>query len=88
MPTPQIKSFAKKTGKSEAEIEKKWDKSKELVRKQFPDISKDSDKFFKIVTGILKKMLNIKEEKLLLFKQWLELSEIDTKYKKPKEKKV
>jgi hypothetical protein len=32
MPTAAIKSFAKKTGKSEAEIEKYWNEAKEAAK--------------------------------------------------------
>jgi len=62
MPAPAISSFAKQSGKSEAEIEKLWDKAKATASKEYPDVAKDSDKYYAIVTGILKNMLGLKEE--------------------------
>ena len=65
MPANIIKSFAKKSGKSEKEVEKLWNKAKSLTKKEYPKVQEDSERFYKIVTGMLKKMLglyNIKEE--------------------------
>jgi len=61
MPSSIIKSFANKTGKSESEVEKLWDKAKSIAKEEYPKISVDSDRYFSIVTGILKKMLKIDE---------------------------
>jgi hypothetical protein len=55
MPAGQIKSFAKKSGKSEAEVEKLWDKAKELAADQG---HKDD---YDYVAGILKKMLKLED---------------------------
>jgi hypothetical protein len=63
MPNPTIKSFAKKTNKSEKEVERLWDKSKKIVTDQYDDVEPNSDKFYALTTGILKKMLSIKENK-------------------------
>lgn len=60
MPSSVVKSFADKTGKSEAEVEKLWDKAKKIADEK-SDLEKNSDSYFAYVTGILKKMLSIKE---------------------------
>lgn len=56
MPANIVKSFASKTGKSESEVEKLWDKAKAAVDKPESDPS-----YYPIVTSILKKMLGLKE---------------------------
>jgi len=64
MPNNIVKSFAKQSGKSTKEVEKLWKEAKGIASKEYPKVQKDSDKYFKIVTGILKKMLklyNVKE---------------------------
>lgn len=58
MPAAVVKSFAKKTGKSVADVEKLWDKAKESAKKQRDE---DDPNFFRLVVGILKKMLKIEE---------------------------
>jgi hypothetical protein len=63
MPNVIIKSFAKKTDKSEKEVERLWDKSKKIVADQYDNVDPDSDQFYALTTGILKKMLSIKESK-------------------------
>lgn len=55
MPASQIKSFARKSGKSEKEIEKLWNKAKAAAAKQ------GKAKNFAYITGTLKKMLGMKE---------------------------
>lgn len=61
MPAPSIKAFAKKYGKSEAEIEKLWDKAKKVAKEQYPDRKEGTEEFYKVVMGILKKMMGVKE---------------------------
>ena len=58
MPTNIVKSFAQKTGKSIADVEKLWDKAKGIVKQQY-DKKEEDPGFYNIVTGILKKMLKI-----------------------------
>ena len=58
MPSNIIKSFADKTGKSESEVEKLWDKAKEIA-----DESNHKEDYDYIV-GILKKMLKLNEDKM------------------------
>lgn len=61
MPSSIVASFAKKTGKSVEDVEALWKKAKVVVKDEFSDIDKESDKYFQIVTGVLKKMLKIEE---------------------------
>lgn len=62
MPNNIIKSFAQRTGKSESEVETAWDKAKDITKKQYPEVEMGSEKFYKLLTGVLKKMLSIKTE--------------------------
>lgn len=59
MPNNTVKSFAEKTGKSEAEVEKLWNEAKDAAKEAGFSEEKDPDKFFAYTTGILKKMLKI-----------------------------
>ena len=59
MPNNVVVSFAKKTGKSEEEIESLWDDTKKIVKNEYPDVEEDNDKFFQLITGILKKRLKL-----------------------------
>jgi len=61
MPSNIVKSFADKTGKSEAEVEKLWDKAKGITTKQYPDVKESDDNFYALTTGILKRMLRVEE---------------------------
>ena len=63
MPAQQLKSFAEKSGKSLKEVEKLWEQAKAIAKKEYAD-AKD-DKFYAIVTGILKNSLGLKEETFL-----------------------
>ncbi len=62
MPNAVVKTFAQKTGKSEADVEGYWSKAKEIVTKDYPEIEKGSESFYKLIIGVLKKMLSIKTE--------------------------
>ena len=62
MPNSIIKSFSKKSGKSEDEIEKLWDELKDQY----------DDDYSRIV-GTLKKILKINEN--LTFREYLKLNE-------------
>jgi len=57
-----VKSFADKTGKSEAEVEKLWDKAKKIAKES----GREED--YAYITGILKKMLGLNET----FKEYIE----------------
>src|SRR4030042_5159618 len=62
MPSPYLKTLAKETGKSEDELEKYWDKAKEISSEFFgvPE-SQFGDREYKYATGIIKNELGIKE---------------------------
>jgi hypothetical protein len=69
MPASLVKSFAKRQGVSVSRAEHLWDKAKKLVQDEYdlsePDENtpkKQRQKYYRLVTGILKKMLRIKTE--------------------------
>jgi len=74
MPAAIIKSFAKKSGKSEAEVEKIWDETKEDVKNQF---KYKTAAYWAYVNSIVQKKLKIDEEVKLTFKVFNELMEED-----------
>ena len=55
MPTPVIKSLAKKYGKSISSVENKWEKVKKGLSKSIPE---SDPKFYAILVATLKKSLN------------------------------
>lgn len=62
-----VQGLAKKSGKSEKDVEKLWKDAVEIAAETFGKKEKDfGDKEFKYVTGILKKMLKIKESSTLV----------------------
>jgi methyl-accepting chemotaxis protein len=62
MPSNYVKSLAKDTDKSEKEIEKLWDKAKEVTSETFGKKESDfGEKEWKYTTGVVKNMLGIKE---------------------------
>lgn len=61
MPSNVVKSFARKTGKSVSEVEDKWEEAKKQVEDEYPNIKKDSDRYYKLVTSITKSMIGLKE---------------------------
>lgn len=61
MPNPIMKSFAKQSGKKTKTVEKLWKKCEKLVKKEY-DIDEDSDRFYPLVVGCLKNLLDIKKE--------------------------
>jgi hypothetical protein len=56
MPLAAIKSFAKKTGKSESEIESYWEEAKAIVDKEY-DKKTDSERYYGTAMKILKNKL-------------------------------
>lgn len=58
MPNPIIMSVAKETGKSVKDVEDLWDKAKDIVSREYGDVDSDvdSDRFYSLVTGVIKKM--------------------------------
>lgn len=67
MPSPVVKSFAEKSGKSIQTVEKYWDEAKMSAREKFK--RKDSH-FWAYVSAIVQKRLGIAENKQS-FKQFL-----------------
>ena len=57
MPANIVKSFADKTGKSIAEVEKLWNDAKEIASKN------GHNEDYDYIVGILKKMLKLNEAK-------------------------
>lgn len=64
MPSNVVKSFADKTGKSVAEVDKLWNKAKEIASEQ------GQAENYALITGILKKMLGLNET--ISFKEFIE----------------
>jgi hypothetical protein len=56
-----VKSFAEKTGKTVASVEKLWDEIVVSTKKAHPTLDTKGNRFFEIVTGSLKKALQIDE---------------------------
>ena len=57
MPNSVIQSYAKKTGKSQKELEKKWKKAEEITKGKFGDYKNH----YGYVMGVFKKMCNVNE---------------------------
>lgn len=62
MPSSVVKSFAKRSGKSEAEVEKLWDSAKTYCKKH-QGLSEKDPNFYACVTGTLKNWLGLKDVK-------------------------
>ncbi len=56
MPNPIIKSFAKKSGKTESEVDSVWNETKEEVSKSK---DKSDPQFWSLVNSIVQKKLGI-----------------------------
>lgn len=67
MPNKVIKSYAKKTGKSEDELEKKWKKAEEITKKKFGSYEDN----YGYVMGVFKKMISLKESFIYKVKRYL-----------------
>lgn len=61
MPNNIIKSFANKTNKTTKEVDRLWNKAESIIQDQYKDVKKDSESYFKLVVGVLKKMIGIDE---------------------------
>jgi len=65
MPSAYVRSLSKETGKSVSEIEKLWDKAKEITSETF---NKDEDEFddreYKYSVGIVRNMIGLDERVL------------------------
>ena len=65
MPSPYVKKLASETGKSVDEIEKLWDKAKEITADTFGKSEDDfGTKEYKYTVGIIKNMLGVNEKVL------------------------
>lgn len=65
MPSPYIRSLSKETGKPEAEIEKLWNKAKDITSDTFGKPEDDfGSKEYKYTVGIVKNMLGLDEKVL------------------------
>lgn len=60
MPTPVMKSFAKKTNRKVKTVEKLWKQAEKLVKKKY-EIEKDSPRYWPLVVGVTKNLLGINE---------------------------
>ena len=77
MPAPIIKKYADETGKSESEVERLWKETEKLVNDQYPNVEKESDRWYALRVGILKTMLKIdQKEEGIDFKSFLAIKEI------------
>jgi hypothetical protein len=69
MPTPMIKSQAKKHGCSVKTAEKKWKEAKKIIKKSY---DKDDPKFWPTVTKVFKNKLKKHcESKILKFNEFI-----------------
>ena len=64
MPSNVVKSFAKRSGKSVAKIEDYWDEAEIVVKKQYPDVPPESDRYYALITAIVKRMAGIEDKKV------------------------
>lgn len=63
MPTPVMKSLAKRAGKAVKEVERLWNKAKTLAAEK--GIAQTSKKYYPYAMGILNNMLGLAENKLV-----------------------
>lgn len=61
MPTPLMKSFAKKAHKKSKTVEKLWKKSEKLVKSKY-EIDEESSRFYPLVVGTLKHLLGLSKD--------------------------
>jgi hypothetical protein len=73
MPNNIVKSIADQSGKSESEVEGDWNEAKKIVDRDYSDVEKDSEQYYKLVTSITKNLAGIKES--ILSNSFLELVE-------------
>lgn len=71
MPTPQLKSFAEKSGKPISDLERYWDQAKTDAAEKFKHGSK---KFWAYVVGIVKRRAGLSEQ--LTFRDYLLIEEM------------
>jgi len=54
-------TWGKEHGIAKATVERHWEEAKRAVKKQYPKIAPDSDRFYQLVMGIVKKMSGVEE---------------------------
>jgi len=64
MPENTVKSFAKRSGESISTIEGYWSDAKKVVDDKYPDVDNGSDRYFALVTAIVKRMAGIEDRKV------------------------
>lgn len=64
MPSSVIKSIAKKSSKGIDTIEDYWDEAKDVVKDQYSDVQVDSDRYYALVTSIVKRMAGVEDKKV------------------------
>jgi hypothetical protein len=74
MPNSTVKSFAKKSGKSEEEVEKIWKETEKEIKAQ---MRYKTGLFWSIVNSTVQKKLKIDESTKLSFKDYVELLDED-----------
>jgi hypothetical protein len=62
MPVNAIKNLANKAGISMDRAEHLWDKAKEHLKKQYPDVEEKSEKYYEILMGIFKNSAGLRED--------------------------
>jgi len=62
MPSNAIKNFPEMSGKSKEEVERLYQKAKEIVKDEYPEVKVGSDQFYQLTIGIVKRMSRIKDE--------------------------
>jgi hypothetical protein len=61
MPTPLMRSLAKKSGKKVKTIENLWDKTVDVVKAEY-NMEDNDDRFYPLVVGMLKRLLRLQKK--------------------------
>lgn len=61
MPNNVVKSIARRTGKSPAEVEGKWQQAKRLTSHEYPHLGEKDEDFWAIVNSLTHKLSGVKE---------------------------
>lgn len=65
MPLPYLMKIHKETGKSIASLEKKWEEAKNKAK------GEKKEKNFAYITYLFQKMIGLKENKIMTFKEFI-----------------
>lgn len=63
MPVAYVKKLAKEYDMSVEDVEDIWEKSKEIVDKTYPELDKESDQYWALVSSITLQIVKAKSEK-------------------------